>query len=699
MERNNMQGKRKILLRNDSYAFFLLKQFYYLSTMWKQDANLYLNSFGDEYTNYRNYKKLLDLGFIEEYKALTVKDIKPGVSKTELFQKLDKPGRSSYTVANITKSGINYLIDHSKENSYLYTYHKRFRTSNPDLYLKELYKSHVLIMMECAGAKVHPNEKPSLYHLYGVLSDSKNYDPAMDYSDRFAKYNFMKPNEIESIKANNGFFYSLDEFREFDKCINGAFNQELEEEIKKYYIKSGLNSCLNKYHRTSLEKENYLISEEYKSSKCAGIFISDKRCLMVYLSDPSTNKLIYISNAESILKSKINMYFSSIMNYSKYTILINGENNVSGIDGLVLSDGNSMIYSMATGKKAGHFRQQDGKDLAKLYTPHSLLLHNNDLFANIYVTPSTKTGIRSLHYLLTHSVIDYEQDCYKQVKEHPDLFTCTEERGDFFSYGYAKENDGRYINLPRPVVFMPVAEVNTLFQLSFRSSDTSDYYDRYAFITYPELVNAISHSIRKDECLYYDADDTIIYTKQVTNHDGNIIQEDVSVKKRLYWNSDRNKYQGFANDEMQAIEKICLQNELNISVACWTIPQLEAYMYLFYNHQKINLSELCSMYYNNNDTKFHKPDKITEYNYQGFKNNTEILLGKKKKKKNKIYNLTLHSSDKDKLSLIKSAARAKHLTISKYALEIIYKQAEIDIEESNKNTKESMAAFRDRYRK
>lgn len=724
-----MQGKRKQPLRNDSYAFFLLKQFYCLSTMWRQDANLYLNSFGDEYTNYRNYKKLLELGFIEEYKPLKIDDIKPEVSKTELFQKLDEPSKSGYAVVNITKAGINYLIDNSKEDEsdYLLKFseevHSRFRTSNPKNYLKELYKSHVMMMMECAGAKTFPYEKPSLYHLYGVLTNAKSYNPAIDHSDRFMKYRFMSRDEIESIKANNGFFYTLDEFREFDKCLNGVFNKEISEEVRNYAAKFGKEAAAQKY-KTSLENqpENLTISEEYKSSKCVGIFISDKRCLMVYLSEPSTNKLVYVDNTEQILKGKINTYFSRIMDYGNYKILLSGETRVSGIDGLVLCDGNSMIYSMATGKKSGRFKQREGDDLAKLYTPRSLLLHDNDLFANIYATPSTKTGIRSLNYLLCHSVKDYDMDCYKQVRDHSDLFTCEERRDDFFSYGYAKENDGRYEALPRPVIFMPVAEVNTLFQLSLRSAGDSDYYDRYAFITYPELVNAISHSIRKNSCLYYDVDDSIIYTRQIHHPDGSITDEDVSVKKRFYWNADRNRYQGFTNDEIQAIDKICLQNDLNDLGDYWTIPQLDSYMYYFYSQEKKNLNELCSENYSDADTKFSKPENVIEYDYFGhviskedsYDKRGKNLLEKKRTEHPELFDddgkllnhrrktnfaMTMHTANKEIFDTIRRAASAKNQSVSEYALTIVYEQALNDIEERAEDTRQSVAAFRSRYSK
>lgn len=643
-----------------SCGFLLLKQMYNVSSMWKKDAMLYLNSLTQENAASNIYKKLFDCGFIEEYESISPKELKVSneFKKTDVFNRInqEKPQRGDYIVVNITKEGINYLLDNADKSEYISTQeseffyknikstHRRFRTTDSKKYLRELENNHVKNFISTTGTKVFPSEKPSLLNLYLDLKSNS------------------------SIKSNRKYFYSLQEFREFDKS----------------YCK------LN----------NMPLGEEYRSSTASGIFISDKRCLIIYLSEPSTNKLVYLSNSEDILIAKINHYFSDLFDYGKYVIHINGKNIKSSIEALVLCDSNSLIYSMSSGKKHARFYYQENKDLTKLYTPKKLLLHDNELFSNIYCIPTTRTGLKSLDYLLSHSIKEYDLDCCNQVKEHQDIFCYTNQRGDYFSYGYKKMNSNssyKYPNLKRIVIFMPVADINLLFRLSLRNDINSDYYERYAFVTYPDMVGAISHSIRKDGCIYYDIEDSVLYMLKENEE----IHE-VLAKKQIYFLPSRNKHVCLTSDEYEAIQKICSFHLLQEQEEYWKQSELDDYMRAFYQNKNMNLSCLirdCEE--SKNEMKHSLPIEVISYNYYGYKTIDEVPKKEKPRKQHKKLTksnrLSIVSFDESKILMIKKAARCKNFSISKYVLEIVYKQATIDIQEYEEDKKESLKQMRRRY--
>lgn len=650
-------NKKRISIK--SYGFLLLKQMCNVSTMWKKDVMLYLNSLAQENSASNIYKNLFQSGFIEEYVAFSPKDMTSSheLNKNDIFKKLDSknPHRGDYIVVNVTKAGLNYLIDNADKSEYIskqeaeYFYqnykniHQRFRTTNPQKYLRELENSHVMNFISISGAKVFKSEKPSLLDLYL----NKN------------------------LKINSsGYYYSLKEFREFDKSL-----------------------C---------KLNNMPLGEEYRSSTASGIFISDKRCLIIYLSEPTTNKIVYLSDSEKILKSKIINYFSDKFDFGKHVIFMNQKSIKSSVEALVLSDSNALIYSMATGKKHGKFKTDKEKDLTRLYTPEKLLLHDNALFSNIYCIPTTRTGIQSIRYLINHSINDYDADSYHQIKTHPDLFECTELRDEYFSYGYTKQKDDAYPNMNRKVIYMPVADINTLFRLSLRNDINSDYYERYSFITYPELVGAISHSIRKDRCLYYEIEDSVLYIKK--NKD---IEKEIIAKKQIYFFPSRNRYIGLTKSEYKAIQEISNYHKLNHKKSYWKQSELDLYMNEFYAKQEIDLDEIIQACENiESESKYTVPVDVITYDYYGYKNTgnearyLESKNAKKRmhKKMTKDNHLSVQTYDVEKIKVIKQAAKSKNKSISKYVLEIVYQQALEDIKDAKEDTLKSLSEMRKRYK-
>ena len=650
-------NKKRISIK--SYGFLLLKQMCNVSTMWKKDVMLYLNSLAQENSASNIYKNLFQSGFIEEYVAFSPKDMTSSheLNKNDIFKKLDSknPHRGDYIVVNVTKAGLNYLIDNADKSEYIskqeaeYFYqnykniHQRFRTTNPQKYLRELENSHVMNFISISGAKVFKSEKPSLLDLYL----NKN------------------------LKINSsGYYYSLKEFREFDKSL-----------------------C---------KLNNMPLGEEYRSSTASGIFISDKRCLIIYLSEPTTNKIVYLSDSEKIIISKIINYFSDKFDFGKHVIFMNQKSIKSSVEALVLSDSNALIYSMATGKKHGKFKIDKEKDLTRLYTPEKLLLHDNALFSNIYCIPATRTGIQSIRYLINHSINDYDADSYHQIKTHLDLFECTELRDEYFSYGYTKQKDDAYPNMNRKVIYMPVADINTLFRLSLRNDINSDYYERYSFITYPELVGAISHSIRKDRCLYYEIEDSVLYIEK--NKD---IEKEVIAKKQIYFFSSRNRHKGLIESEYKAIQEISNYHELNHKKSYWKQSELDLYMNEFYAKQEIDLDKIIQACENiESESKYTVPVDVITYDYYGYKNTgnearyLESKNAKKRmhKKMTKDNYLSVQTYDVEKIKVIKQAAKSKNKSISKYVLEIVYQQALEDIKDAKEDTLKSLSEMRKRYK-
>lgn len=173
------------------------------------------------------------------------------------------------------------------------------------------------------------------------------------------------------------------------------------------------------------------------------------------------------------------------------------------VDAIVISDGPSLIYGMATGRKSGLFKSGDIKDFDSFYTPKDMLMYGSATFKNIFALPCSNSGVLNLYYLLNHSGKEYLLDAKNYIAERADLFSLTDKIGDNFSWGVMKENNHLGVVADR-VIYMLVFEINLMFSLSLRTIEgDTEKYETYGIITRPEMVDIIAHAVRKP-CVYYD---------------------------------------------------------------------------------------------------------------------------------------------------------------------------------------------------
>lgn len=457
-------------MRNDSLGYMTLIHLYRIGSIWKKDLFLYMKQYGCKTSVFRSYQKMFNERYINEFGPVDFKT----KDRELLHKKLDEINRSDYTVVSISKKGILYLKEHNEALVNSGELDSRFRTTDIKKYLRELHKSRVMNLFSCTGAFVFKSEKPSLMNLYEFL----NLEPLSSQEG----YLDITPGELKELLDSSSIFYTLDEFREFDDSfVMGS-------------------------------------SDRYRSSKCMGISISKKGAYMVYLSSPGDNKFIKFSNlqAENNIQDKIENYLGELgfkdshislpklkRKDKKGTEKIDFTPVGTAVDAIVITDGPSLIYGMATGRKSGLFKSGNIKDFDSFYTPKDMLMYGSVAFKNIFALPCSNLGVLNLYYLLNHSGKEYHLDAKNYIAEREDLFTLTDRIGDNYSWGVMKENNYLGVVADR-VIYMPVFEINLMFSLSLRTIEgDTEKYETYGIITRPEMVDTLAHAIRKP-CVYYD---------------------------------------------------------------------------------------------------------------------------------------------------------------------------------------------------
>lgn len=461
------------ILRSNSIASSVMDRIFEMGTMWVSDLHVYMDSISNSRNSHRmTYDHLLTNGLIEEHHSITWSDIRQkNISKEELFGPPAPGTRSGYNVVNITSKGIGTLIDESPDDlSDYYRIHRsfvnrNFTTTVPENFFRELERTRVINLMSCGGVLALPGEKPSLYHLYAVLSGKTNYDPAVDNSEELKQYPQKGYDQIQQELQDGGYFYTTQEFRQF--------NEQMEPDS----------------------------ADPLSKTLAYGFFISHKACYMVYMSRPGDNRIISFqksSTAEKYYKGRINLFFEDYVNYSKSYISLNRKQYGSDISCIVISDGNALVRSMSADEN-----KAPGKSTGASLTQEYVLIHDNPLFQFIYVVPSNKLGLQHLDYLLTHSFREYLNESELLIKEGEQLFIPTGSLEAPFSYGLQKQPNKRGITND-VVLYLPVYEVNLLHELSRRTwINGKEEYDTYGIITMPEMVETLAKATGKNN-IYYD---------------------------------------------------------------------------------------------------------------------------------------------------------------------------------------------------
>lgn len=342
---------------------------------------------------------------------------------------------------------------------------KQFRTTNETTLIARLDDARIMTAMTLAGVTVFPDEKPSLYHLYTSLyrlplDYHKEYDNKKDYNDATGK------EELEVI-LKRGIYYTLKEYRDFmEELSPGA-------------------------------------TDTFIGTKARGIFVSADTCFVVYTGSHRNNRLLRISKPSEVHLAESLRELCGITNvlrplpgFARRTTGGYKEEISNSINAFVISDGNALIYSMATGNPSGKVKGTDKMekdDARRQYFEEnggdiglSWLKANGDIYPRIFAAPFTQNGINSLDYLCHTTPESWQKTCDNMLKD--DIRFVPETYDPLY----------RYSDKGRPTIYMPVFEVNELYRIYKMEHPVS-------IITYPDMYDCIAHSVRKD-IRYYDAD-------------------------------------------------------------------------------------------------------------------------------------------------------------------------------------------------
>ena len=411
-----------------------------LGKVYKKDLALYIRYIsGDNYYANKVINKLVKDGLLVE-------------------KELDKKkGEELYRVISISKEGYKYLekkIGEEKNRDAL----KEFQTTSPATLRARLNDARIKLMFNMAQVATAEEEKPTLTEMYYALSEK--VDPATG-----KLYNRQKAQEF----LDNGIYYTVKEMHDFiDNIGNGTSDTTYFSRVRGMYIST--YTCLmvyigqrgdNKIQRTTTQAETHLIK----------------------LLDP----LLSLTKVYRILPELSKKKLSKINNkLTEDTIATND------VWGLMISDGDSLVYSMAMGNPRGLIKKKDFSEMFKDTDKEIRYkwLTSGTIYKRLFVTPFTVAGIGSLDYLCHTRAEQWQEDSRAFFQNHR-LFKENE-----FNPLYPIEEV--FAGKRRPTIYIPVFEVNEL-----RAISEFDY--EVTVLTYPDMVDAISHCARK-KLRYYDAD-------------------------------------------------------------------------------------------------------------------------------------------------------------------------------------------------
>ena len=430
---------------------------YLMEVGWCYKSDLYMigKMNGDESNSIKEIKRMYDDGLIEE--------------KVETNKK-------RLSVVGLTKKGYveiaNKMNERGMEMSDEYKkIEKEFHMSRIEALKTKVSDNRIKTMMMISGVHTTPTDKPSLAYLVETIQEKT---PAANKRDKV--YNDSLTYDQCKEKLSNGIYYTMKEFRDF---VDG-------------------------------EEEG--TSDMFMGTRARGIFISQNNCFVVYIAEPGNNRLIRVRPESEKRLMRVLMTILRITDvqrdlpmlskrriskFDKTEIIDNMiENNVYA---LVISDRDSLVYSMATGNPRGRIigkdkmltdkRKQDYHDHNNTQAKSLWLKGDGSIYQRMFVTPFTENGIHSLEYLCNTSAEEWYYTSINLFKDK-ETFEINNDGQHYPAYELSEQKI--------PAIYMPVFEVNELYRIS-----NKDY--NVTIVTYEDMVNAIARSIRKD-VHYYDAD-------------------------------------------------------------------------------------------------------------------------------------------------------------------------------------------------
>lgn len=392
-----------------------------------------------------------------------------------------------YEAIVLSKKGKVELLNALDENEKYYNDRYKERedathTSSTDKLRTLLLTSRIETMFSLAGqVRVFPLDKPSLYKLYATLmkiESNEKESTTNNYLDN------LPPQEYQTILKTDGIYYSIKEVRDFFEQMDG------------------------------------MGKDDTYQSRAKGIYLRNDKLLVVYTSDVGANKLIGINtSAEKKLLNKLQIFarISEIARplpdlskkhksqYGDNLIISEKDLITSQPYALVISDGDALVYTMATGNPRGITKTKDLMDVdlsRKKYaqskgetTSKGWLKGDGAIYPRVFVTPFTINGIGSLDYL-----------CHTTVEEWAKVSQINFSKSNRFEVNaydpiYPAYEVNKKEGWNRKSIFMPVFEVNELYNIS-KEKNTP------VILTYKDMLDAMAHSIKK-EVRYYNADNML----------------------------------------------------------------------------------------------------------------------------------------------------------------------------------------------
>ena len=377
---------------------------------------------------------------------------------------------------SLTVKGKKAVLDVLDEE-FMYKHHKEFGTefhtsSSSSLRLR-LLDVRIKLLFVSAGIPAHRSQKPSLSKLVSSLggrginiSETSGNMYRNDFSDE----------EIGKM-INTGIYYSIKEVRDF------------------------------------LDEQAPGTSDTTLRSRARGIFISNDKCVVVYISPVGNNRIMRMyPDGERTLVSKLKEIIDVTDATRGLISLTKKEQTQSGgynllenmrrgeVYAMMITDTEAMVYAMATGNKNGITRNVDMEELqqkkkrsaekSKKKTRYTWLTGNRDLYRRVFVIPFNYDGVVSLEYLCETSAEVWQQTSSEIISRCEGI---TPRPFDPIHPGYFIEQERSC-----PVIFMPVYEVSELADMS-----RDDF--KHCVITFSEMMEPIAHSLKK-ETVFYDAE-------------------------------------------------------------------------------------------------------------------------------------------------------------------------------------------------
>lgn len=579
---------------------------------WKGDSQLYLDSFtGNRKTSNSVYRKILKYGLIEEFDPVypqsnslygldkkSVEEVKGLVQEKlskQILVKSAKSNKSSYAVTMITPKGIKWLADYFPD-SYYEKYRRgetgqRFRTSDKDKFVRQLMISRAMIFMASSATAAFTNDKPSMYRLYGYLSNEAGgaYSDEID-AEKFPDYLPLDREECLDLVNTDGVFYTNSEAKQFLDMLG------------------------------EIGEADAGVFETIRGSRCYGVYLSNKTAFLLYQEVPRDDKRIGVKHPfEERMRNAINKAFGGILRYRRSVPYTDARTDLFTA---IISDGDSLVYSMSMRASHGriNFTDEEMKSASmridrinkinEFSKINGILGADQEKYPRVFVTPTNFTGIMAMSYLCHHTVEEYFRDSADIIKSRPDLFEASSRMYDPFIFGWERGNTGSKIT---NVIYMPVYEINLLRQLDIGSADEIDL-DGLAVITSPQMADCISHALRR-KVNYYDA----------------------ATLDRIYIDNDTGAATSYSASDIQTIRDLITANKICGQGEFWSKEQLKAIKQD--PTLKNNLSIVVTQHPFSASNKKTMPREVTQYDRRGIamdgKDKYEKMRGKRSSREKK----------------------------------------------------------------